>query len=517
MESINHDYSAETQGRINKLRLLEKSWFVLYPEKFDKNANVSDLIKMKEENMVQSLEMSDLDNDPQPEFNIAWRLMSFRSHWKLSFATLTDNSWTLQLAFKNNSVTINNWIESKDLFDIEWNQLNGYEFIKKYVDVWDIIWVKWNIFLSKKWELTLFVKHLQILTKTLNPLPEKYHGLKDLDTRFRKRYLDILLNSWVKEMLERRSLYFKAIRDFMNIKWFMEVDTPVLENTTGWADARPFITHHNAFDMDVFLRISAWELWQKRLMVAWFEKIFELWRIFRNEWISHEHAQDYMQMEVYWAYADYQVMMNLVKDMYLQIIDKVYGKRVFNIRGFEVDFNKEWEVIDYQKVIKEKLWIDIFESTEEEIMQKLQEIWAHYEAWNRPRLVDYLWKYIRKSISWPAFLINEPKFTSPLAKSDVNNPEITHRFHVIIAWSEVGNGYSELNDPLDQKERFEQQQALRDSWDDEAQMADRDFVEALMHGMPPTAWFGVSERLFAFLEDKSIREIQTFPLMKPNK
>lgn len=270
-----------------------------------------------------------------------------------------------------------------------------------------------------------------------------------------------------------------------------------------------------ALDIDVYLRISAGELWQKRLIVAWFEKIFELWRIFRNEGISPEHAQDYNQVEAYWAYSDYKDMMKLVKEMYVSIADKVYKKRVFNIRGFEIDFNKPWEEIEYTQIIKERTGIDIFSSTDKEIIDKLHELNIHIEDYNRMRMIDYLWKSIRKTIAGPAFLIDQPKFMSPLAKSDVNNPEITHRFQVILWWSEVWNGYSELNDPIDQAERFSQQQNLRDSWDDEAQMADWDFVEALGHWMAPTVWFWISERLFAFLEDKPIRECQTFPLTKP--
>lgn len=222
-------------------------------------------------------------------------------------------------------------------------------------------------------------------------------------------------------------------------------------------------------------------------------------------------------MEVYWAYADYLDMMRLVKDLYLSVIDTTYGKRKFFIHGHEVDFDNEWQIIDYPEIIRERTGIDIFSSTTEEMVAKLDEIGAHYEADNRQRLVDYLWKSIRKTISGPAFLINEPKFMSPLAKSDIKNPELTHRFHVIIAGSEVGNGYSELNDPIDQLERFDEQQALRDAGDNEAQMADYEFVDMLKHGMPPTAGFGVSERLFAFLEGLPIRECQTFPYMKPQE
>lgn len=316
-------------------------------------------------------------------------------------------------------------------------------------------------------------------------------------------------------MVWRRYKFFKWMRDFFDERWFIEVETPILEITTGWADANPFVTNHQALDIDVFLRISAWELWQKRLMVASLEKTFEIWRVFRNEWMSPEHAQDYMHMEVYWAYADYKQMMQMMKDLYLHIVDTVYQKRKFTIRGYEIDFDNDWEEIDYTTVIKEKTWIDIFADWEDAMIAKLQELWISFEVWNKPRLVDTLWKYCRKQIWWPAFLINEPKFVSPLAKSFPDKPELTQRFHILIAWSEVWNWYSELNDPIDQKERFEEQQNLRDAWDDEAQMADFEFVDALMQGMPPTAWFWVSERLFAFLEDKPIREIQIFPLMKP--
>jgi lysyl-tRNA synthetase class 2 len=304
------------------------------------------------------------------------------------------------------------------------------------------------------------------------------------------------------------------MRRFFEDNGFMELDTPRLENTTWGADARPFETHYNAYDSDVFLRISAGELWQKRLMAWGFEKTFEIWPVFRNEWVSPEHAQDYMQMEVYWAYADYRDMMSMIKNMYLHVIDRTYEKRKFSIYWHEVDFDKEWEILDYQTLIRERTWIDIFTSSEEEMITKLKDIWAHYEAGNRPRLVDYLWKSIRKTITGPAFLINEPKFTSPLAKSSPNNSDITERFHIIIAGSEVWNWYSELNDPVDQLQRFDTQQAMRDAWDDEAQMADYEFVDMLKHGMPPVAWFGVSERLFSFLEWVSIRECQTFPYVK---
>lgn len=514
MEDIWHwlDFNKESNPRVKKMESLRNAWINVFAEKYEKTHQICEVWWL--ENIKDNMEEALVSQD---QVSISGRIMLLREHWKLTFWKLRDVSWDLQIAFSKWNIKVNrNW-ELLDNISIDETDVDAYKFLQKYIDMWDIVGVSWTPFYTQRWELTLLVKEFTLLTKTLSPLPEKFHWIKDEEDRVRRRYLDILLNINTKTLIERRSLYFKAIRDFLTEKWFMEVDTPVLETTTWWADARPFQTHYNAHDMDVFLRISAWELWQKRLMVAWLEKIFELWRIFRNEWVSTEHAQDYNQVEIYWAYSDYKDMIKLVKEMYVYIVDKVYSKRKFSIRWFEIDFDKDWEVIDYTKIIKDRTWIDIFTSTDEEIINKLNELNIKVGDYNRMRMIDYLCKSIRKTIAWPAFLIDEPKFMSPLAKSDVNNPEITHRFHVILWWSEVGNWYSELNDPIDQAERFLEQQNLRDSWDEEAQMADWDFVEALSYGMPPTVWFWISERLFAFLEDKPIKECQTFPFVKPKK
>lgn len=240
-----------------------------------------------------------------------------------------------------------------------------------------------------------------LLTKTLLPLGDKFHGIEDMDTRLRKRYLDTIFHTEVRDMLYRRSRFWQEMRNFLLKQSFMEVETPILETTTGGADANPFATHHNALDLDVFLRISCGELRQKRLMVAGFEKTFEIGRIFRNEGMSPEHAQDYTQMENYRAYADYRQMMTLVKDMYMHIIDTVYPhkNRKFTIRGYDVDFNQEWKEIDYATIIQEKTGIDIFTATEEQIEKKLTELHVKYEPHNRIRLIDTLRKYCRKQLS----------------------------------------------------------------------------------------------------------------------
>lgn len=509
MESL----SPMEQSRNEKRIALETAGIVCYPERFERNMtamlvwkNVSDLIPTP---------LHQINEDHPEQVSLAWRIMGRRRHGNIAFLDIQDQSWKIQVILTQTSpILLADWRGGvSESVKIEWVTTPTFDIVDRYFDVGDFIGISGIAFKNQRWVPAVSIKAIQLLSKSISPLPEKHHGLQDIESRYRKRYLDMLDPS-IQARLIRRSKYFSSMRRFFEDAGFLELDTPRLENTTGWADARPFSTHYNAYDSDVFLRISAWELWQKRLMAGGFEKTFEIGPVFRNEWVSPEHAQDYMQMEVYWAYADYNDMMWLVKNLYLHVIDKTYGKRKFSIHGHEVDFDTDWEVLDYQELIKTRTGIDIFRSTEAEMVKKLDELGAHYEADNRARLVDYLWKYIRKTITGPAFLINEPKFTSPLAKSDVHNPDITHRFHVIIAGSEVGNGYSELNDPIDQLERFENQQAMRDAGDDEAQMADYEFVNMLKHGMPPTAWFWVSERLFAFLEWLPIRECQTFPYVK---
>jgi len=507
---------SEYQVRKEKLEHLRVRGINPYVENFDKTHTIRDIIASYDPK-------ADLRNSevivwsPVMQVSTAWRVTLFRTHGKLSFARIQDGTGEIQVMFHRDNCYID--VAGEHMSEIgSWEEgTSAYKFFEKYVDVGDFVWVRGEVFHTHKGELTIFAPQFMLLTKALLPLGDKFHGIEDMDTRLRKRYLDVVFHSDVRDMLYRRSKFWQSMREFLLKQNFMEVETPILETTTWWADANPFATHHNALDLDVFLRISCGELRQKRLMVAGFEKTFEIGRIFRNEWMSPEHAQDYTQMENYRAYADYRQMMALVKDMYMHIIDTVYPhkNRKFTIRWYEVDFNQEWQEIDYATIIQEKTSIDIFTATEQEIESKLRELNVKYEPHNRIRLIDTLRKYCRKQLSWPAFLINVPTFISPLAKSKIDRPELTNRFQVIIAGSEVGNGFSELNDPLDQRSRFEEQQAMRDAGDDEAQMADREYVEALEHGMPPTAWFGVSERLFCFLEDKPIREAQYFPLMKP--
>ncbi|MBI4086350.1 MAG: lysine--tRNA ligase [Candidatus Liptonbacteria bacterium] len=435
------------------------------------------------------------------EIGIAGRVMAKRGHGKIAFLDIFDGSTAdarLQIFVAQDKIGN-----------------KAFELFSQTVDIGDFVAVQGRAFYTKQKEPTIEASKLEMLSKSLRPLPEKWHGLTDKEEIFRKRYFDILLNPESREMVEKKAVFWEAVREFHKKHGFLEVETPALETTTGGADAKPFRTHHNALDMDVYLRISAGELWQKRLMVAGFRKTFEIGRIFRNEGISAEHLQDYTQCEAYWAYANYEDMYEFLQECYRYVAKKTFGVLKFKINGFAVDLGKKWPLIDYAKEVKKQTGVDIWKASEKEIETKLRELKIEYDAKNKERLIDGLWKYCRRKIGGPAILINEPKITSPLSKSSPKNPDITERFHFIIAGSEVGQGYSELNDPIDQRERFEAQQKLRNQGDEEAQMADMDFVEALEYGMPPTAGHGFSERLFSFLMDKPVRETTVFPLMRP--
>jgi len=429
------------------------------------------------------------------------RIRSLRAQGKVIFFDLDDGTGRFQALLKKGEPISE----------------ESYELFEKAFDIGDFVEVKGTFFLTKRDEKTMLVEEVRMLAKSLRPLPEKWHGLSDHETRFRQRYLDILFNSESREIVKKRSVFWNAVREFHTSHGFLEVETPVLENIVGGGDATPFKTHHNALDMDVYLRISAGELWQKRLMVAGIPKTFEIGRIFRNEGLSPEHLQDYTQCEAYWAYADYKDMYKFLRECYLYVAEETFGTLQFKINSFDIDLNQDWPLLDYRGEVKKQTGIDIEKASDQEIEKRLKELGVEYEANNKARLIDSLWKYCRKKISGPAILINEPKITSPLSKSSSHNPNVTERFHFIIAGSEVGQGYSELNDPVDQKARFQEQEKMREAGDFEAQMMDDDFVEALEYGMPPTAGHGFSERLFSLLVDKPIRETQIFPLMKPKQ
>ncbi len=471
--------------RKRKIEELRKQGINPYPNKFDKKQTCLECLKSKIGTKVKT----------------AGRLMLKRDLGKISFGNIQDSTGSIQMVLQEGKTPKKNM-----------------KFFKKYIDTGDFVGVEGKIIKTKTKEISVLIKNLEILSKAILPLPEKWHGLLNEEERYRKRYLDILINPEIREIFIKKTKFWKAIRDFLINKGFIEVYTPVLENTTGGADAKPFITHYNSFDIDVYLRISGGELWQKRLMVAGYEKTFEIGRIFRNEGISPEHLQDYTQMEFYLAYANHEQGMKIVEEMYKYVTKQTLGTLKFKSKGFSIDLEKKWKIIDYCEEIKKQTEVDILKWDKKQIEEKLKKLQIEYEKnADRERLIDSLWKYCRKKLSGPAFVINQPIETSPLAKKSEKNPRVTERFFVLIAGSELGNGYSELNDPIDQENRFKRQQELREAGDEEAQMYDKEFVEALKYGMPPTCGFGLSERFFAYLIDKPVRECQMFPFMKPEK
>lgn len=476
---------ADRLEKLNKLNSISNS----YPSKVKRTHSISQVLE----------NFSDLEKNKENVFLVG-RVMSIRTHGNLSFVNFKDALAEIQLAFSKNELGVDN-----------------YKNFVKLVDMADFLEVEGSCFVTHKGENSVLIKSFRVISKALLPLPEKWHGLKDEEEKLRKRYLDLLLDQDLREMFLKKAKFWQVVRNFMNQKGFFEVETPILETTTGGAEARPFRTHHNDFDLDVFLRISVGELWQKRLMSAGYEKTFEIGKIFRNEGSSPDHLQEFTNMEFYWAYANYEDGMDLVQELYREIAVQVFGTSKFKTKDYEYDLAQTWPKIDYREEILRQTGIDVLESSESEMAKKLEELQVKYDGKTKERLMDTLWKYCRKSIAGPAFLINHPKLVSPLAKSKEDNPELTERFQIIIAGSEVGNGYSELNNPVEQRKRFEEQQELIDRGDEEAMMPDFEFVEMLEHGMPPTCGFGFGERLFAFMMDKPVRETTLFPLLKPRK
>jgi lysyl-tRNA synthetase class 2 len=433
----------------------------------------------------------------QTTLTITGRVMAMREHGALAFLDVQDGTGKLQAFCSRDEMGESLFAE-----------------LLSVVSTGDFIGVTGQAYTTKRGTQAILVRGYVVLSKALANIPTEHFGIKDEDERFRKRYLDLLLNTEERDLFVKKAKFWDVTRDFMKRHGFLEVETPTLETTTGGAEARPFITHHNDFDMEVYLRISVGELWQKRLMAAGFDKTFEIGRVFRNEGSSPEHLQEFTNMEFYWAYANYEDGMRMVRELYIEIAREVFGTTQFEARGHRFDLADEWGRIDYAEEVLKQTGIDIFTATMDDMKAKLDELGVEYEGDNRERLTDTLWKYCRKSIAGPAFLINHPKVVAPLAKTRADGKTV-EMFQPIIAGSEVGRGYSELNDPIDQRERFEVQRALLEAGDDEAMMPDWEFVEMLEYGMPPTCGFGFGERLFSFLAGKTIRETQLFPLMKP--
>ena len=464
--------------RIRKLREIREMGTDPYPAKTRRDTKIGDII-------------SNYGAYEDKTVTVAGRIIGIRKFGKIAFVVIRDFSGEIQLFMQD---------------DGDLKNLNLF-------DPGDFVEATGQVGKTKTGEISVMTKNLKLLTKSLRPMPTKQDGFTNKEERLRRRYVDMNVNQDVRDRFIRRSKFWQATRDFLNQNEFIEINIPVLEHTTGGADANPFVTHMDALDQDFYLRISH-ELPLKRLIGAGYERVYDIGPRFRNENYSDEHLPEHVAMEWYAAYWDWQDGMKFMEDMYKYTLQEAFGTLKFNVRGFEIDMGGQWEVKSYPDLIQEHYGIDVYNTTLEEVQKALCDNKLEVEKNNiLPRGIDKLWKAIRETIGGPIWVINEPKFLSPLAKT-ADDGVSAQRFHPIIAGTELGNGFSELNDPLDQLERFTEQQKMRDAGDDEAQMLDIDFVEMLEYGMPPACGWGHSERVFWVFEGVSAREGVPFPQLR---
>ena len=476
------DYRDE---RLRKLSEIKALGIDPYPAHSDRNTKISEIL-------------NDFKDFNQKEVVIAGRITAIRSFGKLAFVKVRDYFGEIQLFMKQSEEIPQGYFSTKNL---------------KLLDLGDFIEARGLVGKSQTGEVSVFTNSVRLLSKSLRPLPGR-DGFTNKEERYRRRYVDMNVNPEVRERLVRRSIFWQATRGFMNKHGFIEINTPILEHTTGGADAAPFVTHMDALDEDFYLRISQ-ELPLKRLLGAGFEKVYDIGPRFRNEGVDDEHLPEHIAFEAYAAFEDYQDGMKFYESMIKYVAQKTWGTLHFNVNGFTINLDQEWPRIKYADIIQQNFAIDVFHPDRTKIIKILKshnvEVKEHQAD---SRLIDNLWKIIRKQSGGPFWLIEEPLSLSPLAKISPQNPLATERFHPIIAGTEMGNGYSELNDPKDQLQRFVEQQSMRDQGDNEAQMLDMDYVEMLEYGMPPACGWGNSERNFWLLEGVSGREAVPFPIIK---
>lgn len=471
-----------------KLARLNEAFGTAYPEKCGRTHQVADALG--------GFEALSASGEP---VTIAGRVRSLRMMGKIGFAHLEDGSGKMQIFLSE--------------------QVTGAERIKLFADtveIGDFVEATGKAFLTKKEERTIEVADWKILGKSMRPIPTEHFGLQDEEEKLRRRYLDLLSNPETRDIFVKKNAFWQTVRTLLSSEKFLEVQTPVLEHIPGGAEAEPFITHHNALDADFYLRISL-ELALKRLLVGGYERVFEIGRVFRNEGIDREHLQEFDHMEFYAAYMDMEQGMALVERMYREIVQAVTGGTVTEYDGEKIDWGKPFPRVDYFTEFKKETGIDLSgEVSIEELMKKADELGIKYEkSYGLGRMIDTLYKKtVRQRLVQPCFLVGHPLLVSPLAKVDPTDPKKVLRFQPVAVRSELGNGFAELNDPADQRRRFEEQMKLRAAGDAEGMMLDEDFLEALEYGMPPACGFGMSERLFAILMGRSVRETVIFPPMK---
>ncbi|MCI8965402.1 MAG: lysine--tRNA ligase [Clostridia bacterium] len=443
------------------------------------------------------------ENFEEKYVTVAGRIIAKRIMGKASFCTIQDSDEKIQ-----SYVSINDLGEEK------------YKEFKTW-DIGDIIGITGFVFKTKTEEISIHANEVTLLSKSLRPLPEKFHGLKDTDLRYRQRYVDLIMNPEVKNTFVMRSKIIKEIRNILDEKGYLEVDTPILNTISGGATAKPFITHHNTLDISMYLRIAT-ELNLKRLIVGGYDKVYEMGRIFRNEGMDIRHNPEFTTIELYAAYEDYNDMMNITEEIFSKCAMKVCGTTKINYQGQDIDLTPSWKRITMIDSIKEACGVDFNEIQTDEEAVKLAEERGMEFADNTKRtrgdvIAMFFDEYVEKTLIQPTFIYDYPVEISPLAKRKPSDPRLTERFEVFIGGREYGNAFSELNDPIDQYERFKKQVEAREAGDDEAGMMDDDFINALEYGMPPTGGLGIGiDRLIMLLTDAaSIRDVLLFPTMKP--
>jgi len=487
------DYSDQVQQRMRKLERIRERGVDPYPARSSRSHTAAEAIAAFEE--------AEASGNDGPTVQVTGRLRAIRVMGKSSFAHIEDGSGRIQIYLRQN-----------DLGE------EPYEIFKRDIDLGDFIGVEGYLFRTRSGEVTVHAESFELLTKTLHPLPAKWHGLKDIETRYRRRYLDLIANEDARKIFKTRTRIVTAMRRFLDDQGFIEVETPTLQPIYGGAMARPFTTHHNALDMTLYLRISD-ELYLKRLIAGGFEKVYEICKDFRNEGVSTKHNPEFTQMECYWAYADYSDMMWLTENMVAFIAEQALGSTRFTFQGQVVDVTPPWRRWPLRDAIKELAGIDYMqyptlEALSAEVRRQGLAI-SPQPTWGK--LIDeLLGEIVEPTLIQPTFVKDYPIDISPLAKVSPDDPQHVERFEIFVGGLETGNAYSELNDPLAQRERFDQQGLGAKAGDEEAHPMDEDYILALMHGMPPTGGLGVGvDRLAMLLTDQtSIREVILFPHMR---
>ena len=478
------------ENRIKKLKAMESAGILVYPERTKRTHSCRQAVE----------DFSKLSR-LRKEIILAGRIRSLREHGGSTFLHLEDGTGKVQAYFKKDRIGE-----------------KGYQFFLNNFDIGDFIEVRGILFKTKKGEKTIETSDFKILAKSLLPLPEKWRGLQDIEERYRKRYLDLIFNPEVKKKFELRSKIIKEIREFLEKEGFLEVETPILQPIYGGAKARPFKTYLNALDMDLYLRIAP-ELYLKRLLVAGFEKVYEIGRVFRNEGMDRYHNPDYTLFEFYWAYAGYKDLMKLTEKMFENLMKKIFGKLEIEYEGKEINFRTPWPRIEFNQFFRKQTKINLEEINLQALKKAAKKLGVEAaKGAGKAEIADEIYKKIcRPKVQQPTFIINHPLGSFPLAKALKRDPKKLANFQLVVGGWELINAFSELNDPIEQRRRFEEQEKFFKQGLEEAQRMDEDFLEALEYGMPPAAGFGLGiDRLVALLTDShSLREVILFPTMRP--